>query len=61
MNKITFNNEVWEYHPIRKFPQDAKLSVRRPYNTSKYTSKWKDLCWYNGARDIWTYISTLPA
>jgi len=57
---IIFNGETWPFTG-RKAPAGATLAVRYPYNTDRYKSKWKDLCWYNAARDVWTYLSTLPA
>ena len=57
---IIFNNETWPYTG-RVAPEGATLGIRCPYNTQRYTSKWRDLCWYNKERDIWVYLSTLPA
>ena len=47
--------------PGRKLPEGVILSVRYPYNIERHTSKWKDLCWYDERRDVWVYLSTLPA
>jgi hypothetical protein len=57
---IEFNNEIWP-DSGRTVPPNATLGVRTPYNSDKYTSKWRDMCWYDPKRDVWIYISTLPA
>ncbi len=57
---IIFNGETWPFTG-RKAPEGAELGVRYPYNFKGHVSPWKDLCWFNKDRDVWVYLSTLPA
>ena len=45
-------NLVWPYTG-RNFPENAQLAIRG------FNPKYKDLCWFDNARNLWVYISTI--
>ncbi len=39
----------------RRSPPFATLAILKVH------TQWKDLCWWDQTRNVWVYLSTLPA